>query len=194
MTQLIVPLGGGLFDTGPNFVFNMGGGPGVRVHQFGGNRPRRRPHNHADGPPPSPLSALQSLLPLLLLIIVPLLSSLFSGSSSVSSGPSMVFEQPRPPHTLQHLSNRLKINYYVDPQEVQEYTAKKWRDLDKVAEVKYVNSLNYECDVEHDRRNRLVNDAQGFFFTDQTKMDQARRMEMRSCRRLNDLGVGYRRV
>ena len=106
----------------------------------------------------------------------------------------MVFEQPRPPHTFQHISNRLKVNYYVDPQEVQEYTTKNWKALDKAAEVKYVNKLNYECDVEHDRRNRLVNEAQGFFFTDQSKMDQARRMEMTSCRRLNDLGIGYRRT
>ena len=32
-----------MFDGGPQFVFNMGGGPGFRVHQFGGDRPRRRP-------------------------------------------------------------------------------------------------------------------------------------------------------
>ncbi|KAG9555894.1 DUF1977-domain-containing protein, partial [Aureobasidium melanogenum] len=48
------PFGGGLFD-GPGFVFNLGGGPGVRVHQFGGGAPRRRPQAARDPnqPPPS---------------------------------------------------------------------------------------------------------------------------------------------
>ncbi|KAH0122713.1 hypothetical protein KCU67_g17936, partial [Aureobasidium melanogenum] len=92
------PFGGGLFD-GPGFVFNLGGGPGVRVHQFGGGAPRRRPQAARDPnqPPPSLLQSLQSLLPLLLLFIFPLLSGLFSGNGT-SSGPSVRLE-PSPPYT-----------------------------------------------------------------------------------------------
>ncbi|PSK34572.1 hypothetical protein B9Z65_8898 [Elsinoe australis] len=187
------PFGGGLFDTGPGFVFNLGGGPGVRVHQFGGGRPRRRPHNHQrdpNAPPPSPLSAIQSLLPIILIFIFPLLSSFFSGmfGSSSPSGPSFRFDAPVAPLTHKHVSNALKVPYWVNPVEVQEYSASQWRKLDKRAETRYVSTLDYECQVEQDRRQRLVNEAVGFFFTDQDKMQKARTMEMRSCRRLEELG------
>lgn len=62
------------------------------------------------------------------------------------------------------------------------------RDLDKTAEVRYVGQLNVECEAEVDRRRRLVNEAQGWFFVDQDKLAQARAMEMRSCRKLEGLG------
>ncbi|KXL48913.1 hypothetical protein M433DRAFT_139247 [Acidomyces richmondensis BFW] len=185
------PLGGGMF-AGPGFTFNtFGGGPGIRIHQFGGDRPRRRPHNHADGGAgrnTSFFSALQSLLPLLLLFVLPLLSSLFSGSTP--SGPSMRFDAAVPPHTLRHTTTRLSVPYWVDPREVQDYNAHKWKALDKVAETKYVNQLSAECEWEQAQRQRLANEAQGFFFTDQEKLKQAREMEMPSCQRLE--GYGYR--
>lgn len=189
LTHLLT--GGGLFDTGPNFVFNMGGGPGIRVQQFGGNRPRRRQHA-ANADPNAPQQtlgqAIQSLLPLLLLFLLPLLSSLFSGGDSA---PAYRFDGPIAPHTQAHISERLKIPYWVNPVEVEEYSAKKWRELDKGAEVKYVSNLNVMCERERVDRDRLVQEAQGFFFTDQVKMDRARAMDMKNCRMLGDLG--YRR-
>ncbi|KAI5304069.1 hypothetical protein KEM55_000237, partial [Ascosphaera atra] len=75
-------MGGGMFDTGPSFVFNLGGGPGVRVHQFGGNprmQQRRRQQTAGNGQQQqanSLLSAFFQLLPLLLLFIFPLLNTL----------------------------------------------------------------------------------------------------------------------
>src|ERR1700709_2288324 len=85
--------GGGMFDAGPQFVFNLGGGPGVRVHQFGGARPRRRPRDpHAPQEPPATLrSTIMGLLPLLILFVLPLISSFFSGGST-AAGPSMRFD------------------------------------------------------------------------------------------------------
>ncbi|KAK3670537.1 Chaperone protein dnaJ [Recurvomyces mirabilis] len=180
--------GGGMFGA-PGFAFNVGGGgPGVRIHQFGGNQPRRRPHNHENAQPQSLGSALTSLLPIILLFLIPLLSSLFSGSTP--SGPSMRFDAAVPPHTLSHTSNRLSVPYWVNPSEVSDFTARKWKDLDKVAENKYVNQLSAECEWEQAQRQRLAQEAQGFFFTDQTKLERARRMEMPSCRKLE--GYGYR--
>ncbi|KAK4989680.1 Chaperone protein dnaJ [Elasticomyces elasticus] len=181
--------GGGMFDTGPNFIFNLnGGGPGIRVHQFGGNRPRRRPHNHenANAPAPSLSSTLSSLLPLLIFFILPLLSSLFSGSTPAS--PGMRFDAAIPPHTLQHTSNRLHVPYWVNPQEVADFTSKKWRELDKEAESKYVQKLSIECENQQDLRRRMFQQAQGIFWNDEEKLEEARRMEMASCRRLNELG------
>ena len=99
----------------------------------------------------------------------------------------MRFDAAAPPHTLLHTTDRLHVNYWVNPNEVADYTAKKWKDLDRVAEGKYVGQLNAECEWERSQRQRMVNDAQGFFFTDQALLDRARRMEMASCRRLQDL-------
>ncbi|EON62740.1 hypothetical protein W97_01965 [Coniosporium apollinis CBS 100218] len=181
------PFGGGLFDTGPGFVFNLNGGPGIRVHQFGGGRPRRRPDPSQPQQPPTATSALTSLLPLLLLFILPLLSSLFSGSSS-PTGPSVRFDSPSPPYTQQRLSGRLKVPYYVNPAEVEDFGNKRWRELDKVAEVRYVQKLDGECEREQQARMRLMQDAQGWFYVDQERMERARRMDMRSCRRLGELG------
>lgn len=189
------PFGGGMggFGGGPGFVFNMGGGgPGVRLHQFGGNRPRRRPHNHENvaHEPQSPLEMVRNLLPLLLLFILPLLSSIWSGSGS--SGPQIFMgASPKPPYTLSHTSARLSVPYWVNPDEVMDYSTKKWKELDKVAEGRYVGQLSAECDWEQNKRQQLANDAQGFFFTDQVKLDQARRMEMPSCTKLGGL-PGYR--
>lgn len=173
---------------GPGFAFNMngGGGPGIRIHQFGGDRPRRRPHNHENAQPQSLGSALQSLLPLLILFILPLLSTLFS--STTPSGPSLRFDAPTPPHTQSHTSNRLNIPYWVNPNEVADYTPRKWKDLDKTAESKYIGQISAECEWEQSQRQRLAQEAQGFFFTDQAMLERARRMEMPSCRRLQDYG------
>ncbi|KAK3114994.1 Chaperone protein dnaJ [Teratosphaeriaceae sp. CCFEE 6253] len=181
------PFGGGLFGQ-PGFAFNVGGGgPGIRIHQFGGARPRQRPHNHANAEPASLGSALQSLLPLLLLFLLPLLSSIFS--SSTPSGPGMRFDAAVPPHTHLHTSAGLKIPYWVNPTEVEGYTTRKWRDLDKAAEGKFIGQLSAECEWEQGQRQRLAQEAQGFFFTDYEKLERARRMKMEACGRLK--GYGY---
>jgi hypothetical protein len=186
--QLTNFTGGGLFD-GPGFVFNMGGGPGVRVHQFGGGAPRRRPQQaprDPNAPPPTLMQSLQSLLPLLLLFIFPLLSGLFSGNGT-PSGPSVKL-QSTPPFTQQRVSNGFGIPYYVDPREVSDLTTRKWKELDKRADSQYFNKMSQECEVQQQRRQQMYQQAQGFFFTDQDKLQKARNMEMPSCKRLNDLG------
>ncbi|KAI9777804.1 MAG: hypothetical protein M1835_005131 [Candelina submexicana] len=187
------PFGGGMFDTGPGFVFNLGGGPGFRVHQMGGGRPRRRPPGAhgptSDQPAPSLSTTLSNLLPLLILFVLPLLSSLFS-SSTTSTGPSMRFDTPKPPLTLHRQTPRLKVSYYLNPTEVEDFSTRKLSQLDQKAEENYVRKLQIECEIEVDRRNRLMQEAQGWFFQDADKMDEARTMEMRNCRRLDDLRMG----
>ncbi|KKY14541.1 putative er associated chaperone [Diplodia seriata] len=184
--------GGGMgFDTGPGFVFNLGGGPGIRVHQFGGARPRRRPTAAEQAAQaPSISSTLSSLLPLLFLFILPLLSSIFSGSSSTPAGPSVRFDGAVPPHTLQRTSARLNIPYWVNPADVDDLSGRKLKELDRTAEVRYMSHLNVECDIEQQRQARLMQDAQGWFFVDETKMKEARKMPKPSCTRLRDLGYG----
>ncbi|KAK1143097.1 Chaperone protein dnaJ [Aspergillus melleus] len=177
---------------GPQFVFNMGGGPGFRVHQFGGARPRRRPReaNAQSEPAPSGWAAFQQLLPLILLFVLPLLSSLFSGSSS-PSGPTYRFDTAVPPHTMQRTTPKLNLNYFVNPGDVEDYSARKFRQLDQRVEVDYVSKLRYECESEVHARERMIQEAQGWFFPDVEKMKEARAMELKSCRRLDNLKGRY---
>jgi DnaJ family protein B protein 12 len=186
--------GGGGFGPfgGPQFVFNMGGGPGFRVHQFGGPRPRRRPREASAQaePAPSGWATFQSLLPLILLFVLPLLSSLFSGSSS-PSGPSYRFDAAVPPHTMQRTTPKYSINYFVNPRDVEDYSAKKLRQLDTKVEVDYITKLRYECESEVHARDRMMQEAQGWFFPDVEKMKEARSMELKSCRRLDSLKGRY---
>lgn len=180
-----------MFDTGSQFVFNLGGGPGFRVHQFGGGQPRRRPREAnatAEESQSSGLSALSNLLPLLILFILPLLSSLFSSGSSIPAGPSFRFDSPVPPHTLHRTSSKLKVDYFVNPKDVVDYTARKMNDLDNRAETSYVQKLKYECELETQGRDRMMQEAQGWFFQDVDRMREARNLDLRSCRRLSELG------
>lgn len=179
-----------MFNDGPGFVFNMGGGPGIRVHQFGGRAPRRRPRdpNAPEEPPPSLRDILKGLLPLLLVLFLPLLSSIFSGSGS-SSGPSMRFDAAVPPHTMARHTNKMKVDYWVNPVEVDGYTSRQFANLDQTAEIQYVQQLRVNCEDEVEQRNRLVQEAQGWFVQDTSKMQRARNMEMRNCRKLESMGL-----
>ncbi|KAL1981514.1 hypothetical protein VTN96DRAFT_2495 [Rasamsonia emersonii] len=183
------PMGGGFSPFGgPQFVFNMGGGPGIRVHQFGGTRPRRRPReaNNQSEPAPSGWASLSQLLPLILLFVLPLLSSLFSGSST-PSGPTFRFDGPVSPHTMHRTTPKLKVDYYINPLDVDDYSARKFNQLDQRVEVEYVNKLRHECESEVQMRDRMIQEAQGWFFPDVEKMKEARAMELKSCRRLDAL-------
>lgn len=183
------PFGGGVFDAGPQFVFNMGGGPGIRVHQFGGARLQRRPRdpNAQQEPPQSLRSTIMGLLPLLVLFVIPMLSSLFSGSSSTAAGPSMRFDKAVPPNTMQRTTAQYKIDYWLNPTEVEHYSLSKLRTLDKTAEYKFIQQLRIGCEEENDHRQRLMNEAQGWFFQDPDKMQRARTMEMKNCKKLDEM-------
>ncbi|KAF2117807.1 hypothetical protein BDV96DRAFT_489029 [Lophiotrema nucula] len=185
--------GGGIFDTGPGFVFNLGGGgPGVRVHQFGGGRPRRRPGTAqppGTEPQPSLSNAFSSLLPLLFLFILPLLSSLFSGSST-PKGPSVIFDGPRTPYTQLRTSSSIKVPYYVIPSEVEDFNNRKWRQLDKDTEIKYVHNLQVGCDYERRQQQVMMENAQGWFYQDEAAMDRARKLDMPRCKKLTELSRG----
>ncbi|KAI0407994.1 DUF1977-domain-containing protein [Xylaria palmicola] len=186
------PFGGG-FDTGPQFVFNVGGNRGFRVHQFGGAGPRRRPR--ADAPPgqqqpTSGWDTLVSFLPILILFVLPLLTSLFSGlGESQPAVPNMVFDTPLPPHTYHRTTPKLRVDYYVNPSDIAGWQDHRLRQLDKEAEVGFVRVLRRRCDTEMRTKQELIDKAQGWFFPDPDKMKIARDFEMGSCRRLDSIGI-----
>ena len=82
----------------------------------------------------------------------------------------------------------MKLNYYLNPQDVQDYNERKWKDLDRRAETSYIEELRGNCQLEMRTRSRMIEDAQGWFFQDVEKMRRARNMEMKNCRRLESFG------
>jgi DnaJ homolog subfamily B member 12 len=164
----------------------MGGGPGFRVHQMGGGRPRARPRDASDQAPAG-FGAIMQLLPLLLLFVLPLLSSIFSGSSD--SGPQVRYDSPVPPHTMHRVTPRYKIDYFLNPTQVDGYTSRQFASLDQRAEVDYVSTLRYQCENEVNRQRYEINEATGFFFSDEGRLQRARNMPMPGCRRLDELKI-----
>ncbi|KAH8162900.1 hypothetical protein CIB48_g5357 [Xylaria polymorpha] len=157
------PLG---FDTGPQFVFNVGGNRGFRVHQFGGGVPRRRPR--ADGPqgqqqPQSGWDTLVSFLPILFL--------------------------PLPPQTYHRTTPKLRVDYFVDPNDIAGWQDTRLRQLDKEAELGFVRVLRRRCDTEIRTKQDLIDKAQGWFFPDPDKMKIASDFEMGNCKRLESIGI-----
>lgn len=180
------PFGG--FDGGPQFVFNFGG-QNARVHTFGGGRPRARPRNTGQQQEqPSMLSTILGLLPIIVLFIFPLLSSLFSGLTSPSSStPSMVFDAPHGVYTYERTMPNYGISYYLNPEDVKTYNDYKLRSLDQKAEVLIVQELRYACEGQIRKRDELKQAAQGWFRQDEKKMELANNFQMPACRRLNNL-------
>ncbi|KOS23249.1 putative J domain-containing protein [Escovopsis weberi] len=193
------PFGGGGGFGGPQFVFNFGGGPGIRVHQFGGARPRARPRDaqaQAQQQTQSNIQTLLGLLPILIFFILPILSSLFSGGGGGGGGlfsgpstPGMVYDRPEPPFTEGRTTPNLNVKYFVRPADVASYTKPKLNQLDRTAEVNLLRHLRNECDHELMHKQRLRDNAQGWFFYDEAKLAAAEAYPMPSCERLASLGV-----
>ncbi|EEY19703.1 HLJ1 [Verticillium alfalfae VaMs.102] len=181
------PFGG--FDTGPQFAFNFGGGPGFRVHQFGGGRPRRRPREGQQGQAEGGLSPLLGMLPLLLFFVFPILSGLFSGDSGRSSTPQMHFDTPSPPYTMQRETSNSKVPYFVNPVDVESYSKNKLSQLDRSAEATLVRTLQFQCENEMNHKRRMYDAAQGWFFQDPVKMQEATAYATPSCDRAKKLGL-----
>lgn len=129
-------------------------------------------------------------MPLLLLFVLPLLSSLFNASESAASYPKFSLDIPKPPlYTSQHVSRTLGVPYYVEPKVANSYTPKEWRKLDGIVEQQLARQLNFECSREIEEREEMARQAQGWFSTDQVLMNKAQNMEMKACRRMQRYGM-----
>ncbi|UKZ89683.1 uncharacterized protein TrAFT101_004727 [Trichoderma asperellum] len=185
------PFGGGF--GGPQFVFNFGGGPGIRVHQFGGGVPRARPREAQGRQPerePFGLQTLLGLLPILLFFILPLISSIFSGgSSSTPAIPPMVYDKPQDPYTVGRTTPNLKIKYFVAHSDVASYSGSKLNQLDRTVEINRVRDLRNKCESEALYKRQLRENAMGWFYQDPEKMAVADAYKMPSCERLEKMGV-----
>ncbi|KAK9456436.1 DnaJ domain-containing protein [Dipodascopsis uninucleata] len=179
------------------------GGPGVRIHSFGGNpfssfaqagrMPRQPPGQQPSNNDFLSLRSLIQLFPLILLFIFPLLSSLFDSSSS--SGDNFWRQQtkfeftPSPPYTAERFTPRYHVPYYLNPKDIDTLNNHKLVQLDHRVETSYIRGLQNKCDIEYDRRQRKLDESQGWFFVDQEKYQQALKMKMDSCDKLKTMGL-----
>lgn len=129
------------------------------------------------------------LLPIIFLFLFPLLSSLFSGGGSSPALPRMVFDVPERPYVHERITPKLNVKYYVNPKDIKTYTDSQLARMDNNAEIGLVRYLRVECENEMIHKQRLYDQAQGWFKQDPDKMDVANRFETASCRRLDSLGV-----
>lgn len=74
-----------------------------------------------------------------------------------------------------------------------DFSARKFKNLDIQVENEFVNNLQYECELEVQERERRMQAAQGWLFPDVEKMKEARAMELKSCRRYDDVKVKLKR-
>ncbi|KAI5809508.1 hypothetical protein DFH27DRAFT_535187 [Peziza echinospora] len=194
--------GGGPFGGSPFGEFVSFGGPGIRVHQFGGNGPRRRRQAQAGAAgagrggaaePQEEASALRTfmqLLPLLLLFILPVISSLISelGAGSTSKIPDYRFEKIVP-FTEHRTTPRHRIPYWVNPKDVKRTEMSNYDlgRMDSLVENRYVDGLRLECRKEEIEQRKELEGAMGWFWADREKAEKARRRPLVACKRLHEL-------
>ncbi|KAF3936636.1 hypothetical protein ABW19_dt0202575 [Dactylella cylindrospora] len=187
--------GGGAFGGGGTF-FDLGGGPGIRIHHFGGPTPRRRPNQAEAEADNSISSTIIRLLPLILIFVFSLLSSFLSGSDNggnrsvpAYSGPPIKFNM-NPPYTQKRITPNYKIPFYVKPADTASLTQTKLDRMDRYAESVYIRGLQAACEQEYDKKQEKIQEVQGWgLFPDQKKLKEALAIPLASCQRLKDLGV-----
>lgn len=167
--------------------FQTFGGPGIRVHQFGGQR-RRRPAQGATRQPEAEqgfMRILIQLLPLIIFFLLPILGSIFTGDNSERlRGPAFKLDRA-PPFTDRHETPNYKIPFWVNPNDLKEMKKGDIANLGKRAEATIINSCRQEQEDLTEERNA----ARGWIFIDQEKLKRANERPRPNCQKLKDLGI-----
>lgn len=146
-------------------------------------RQQRRRHEEQQRKQPSAWDTFLQILPLVVILLGMLLTTLFQDDTpDFSFRKTSRFNLER--HTPKH-----KIPFYVKPGFTDGLNAKKLKNFDNKVEALYVRDTQNNCAREQIRRNDMMDDAQGWFFTDIRKLEKAQNMPMPSCKRLEELGL-----
>lgn len=189
---------GGGGAQGPTFTF---GGNGFSFQSFGGandpfvrhrrttRRPRAQSPNGAaqHEEQPSLLEGLKGLLPILLLLIVPVLSALFSGDSS----PEYSFVPSRE-YNIQRHTPRHNIPFYVNEKFQEKHGSKSTRQLrnyDAKVENIFISDKRAKCSREQVHKDQLIEDAYGWFSVDNEKLQRAENYPTPNCDVLKALNL-----
>lgn len=204
-------LGGG-FSNGSSF--GGFGGPGIRVHTFGGGSPFSTFTTGTGGPSGAQARAraarasgnhnntqddafslhnLIQLLPLLLLFGMPLLLNLLGDSSDSgysTTRPGVHFKES-PPFIMKRSTPQYHVTYYVNPSEVSSLSDSRLRRLDRQAENSFIKITQNNCYQEYEQKQQKIADSRGWFSVDQEAYDQAMSMTTPSCDILDNLHIPY---
>ncbi|KAH3686462.1 hypothetical protein WICPIJ_002549 [Wickerhamomyces pijperi] len=188
--------GGGAGGT----TFTFGGPGGVRFTTAGGNPfnggggfQQRRPHTAGgqgqrqanQGQVLSSWEVLKQLLPVLLVIALPLISNFFFGSDSVENYQF----QKNYKYSNELISPKISIPYYVTTKTKNNLTPKKLTKLNRAVEEEYIDNLRTNCQYEKNEKERRINEAYGWFFPDEEKLNKAQALKLPTCERLEEIAT-----
>lgn len=186
--------GGGQRAGGPTFSF---GNNGFTFHSFGGDgfdpftgrfaqqqRQQRQRTQQQRQQEVSTWETFKQLVPILIILLATLFSSFFSGESS----PEYSFTRLAQ-YSVQRSTPHYKIPYYVGEKFLEDKSELKLRNFDSKVESIYIQDRRARCSREQVHKNELMEEAQGWFYTDQRKLNQANAMPMPNCQELRNLGI-----
>ncbi len=183
------PFGDSFGARGGATTFTFGGPGGVR---FTTNRPRaaapRATSNTQANTEGSFKDLFRQLLPILLFLVLPLVSNFLFSDSSPADNTHYSFEPVRF-YNVEHTTGKYKVPYFVKKSDVESFSQKDFRKLDKKVEERYVTNLRRFCQRENAYRQQKISDSQGWIFYDQDKYDEAINIPTPNCDRLSNLGL-----
>lgn len=131
-------------------------------------------------------NSLKQLLPILLFLFIPLLSSFFSESSTQDYS----FVKTKS-YNVERQTPRYKIPYFVNDKFItkKNLSDKQLRNFDSKIESIFIQEKRSKCSKEQILKNEMMDDAQGWFFTDFEKLKRAESMPMPNCQILRQMDL-----
>lgn len=171
--------GGGpqTFTFGSNgFTFQSFGGPGGPG--FGSARPRQRQRTSTQPEDTSIYTTLKQLLPIILFVLISVIPSFFSESSI----PDYSFNKTTKFNSERSTPN-LKIPFFVNEKFMNKknYSNQQLRNFDSKVENLFIQDKRAKCSKEQVIKNELIDEAHGWFSTDQEKLKRAQNYPMPNC-------------
>eukprot|EP00088_Acartia_fossae_P018534 TRINITY_DN2070_c2_g1_i2.p1 TRINITY_DN2070_c2_g1~~TRINITY_DN2070_c2_g1_i2.p1 ORF type:complete len:390 (-),score=75.76 TRINITY_DN2070_c2_g1_i2:107-1276(-) len=146
-------------------------------HYHGGGAQTDNHSHHYEESQGANLSALFQLIPVLILLLVSLFSSLFVSDPLYSFDISQKYN-------VQRVTSNLKVNYFVKDTFHQDFTGS-LRRLEKQVEDEYISHLRSRCFQEKSSRENLLWQAR--YSGSQTLFKKAQKYPTPSCNKLEEL-------
>ena len=131
--------------------------------------------------------ALKGILPILMLLIVPILSAIFSGDTS----PEYSFV-PSQEYNIQRNTPKYNIPFYVTDKFQEKHGSKSKRQLrnyDSKVENLFISDKRAKCSKEQIHKDQLIEDAYGWFSVDSEKLQRAENFPTPNCDILKGLNL-----
>lgn len=172
-----------LFGGGQDFPFFQANTPHQRQRRQPGTRQGSAQQRQTEETPTT--SLLIQLLPLLLFFIIPLITSLFGDSE-----PAYSFSPTKDLSQIQHSPN-YAIPYYVAPitDDSEKLSKREQNKMGEQVEQVYIQDKRSKCSRQRLRRSELIEEAQGWFFTDEEKLKRAKNYPMPDCHILEGMNL-----